>query len=129
MVSILVLHTFEHLARQLVDDFQLTFGRHRFQRFLDYPAAVHLHCQVHDMAFDCLHQLQLLFVGPVFKEFLKILFIFYDLNKNLNDIIAEHVGHEGLRILNDLIKNELLLFDVRTLQLLLNKPKNSGFNK
>ncbi len=45
-----------------------------------------------------------------------------ELEELLNDVVAENVGHQSERLLNDLVEDALLLAVRGSLELLLNEP-------
>jgi hypothetical protein len=75
-----------------------------------HPAAVHLHGEREDPPFHLLSQRRLLPLIAILKHL-------------LGDIVAKQVGHQGVRIRHDLIKQLLTFLDRRGLKTLLDKAR------
>lgn len=110
MVAILVLHTFQNIAIQLLNDQLLLVKGDGFEGLLDNSAAVHLKRQWLHMRPQLAHQLGLLLCRAKLKEL-------------LDHIVAKHVGHELVGSDENLLEDELLLPRSSSLQLLLDEPR------
>ena len=110
MVAILVLHTFQNIAIQLLDDQLLLVKGDGFEGLLDNPASIHLEGQWLHVRPQLAHQLGLLLCRAKLKEF-------------LDHIVAKHVGHQLVGSNENLLEDELLLPRSSSLQLLLDEPR------